>query len=47
VEALVKLGVWTTCAINFNWGAMKAYKDVGDYRHGFCFVVPFGNFTSG
>jgi hypothetical protein len=47
VEAPLKLEVWTACAINFNWGAMKSHIDEHDYHHGFCFVIPFGDFTGG
>jgi hypothetical protein len=41
VDRPLKVGVWTTCAINFNWGAMEPHKDKDDYRHGFCYVLPF------
>jgi hypothetical protein len=47
IDGPLKVGVWTTCAINFNWGAMKAHKDKDDYRHGFCFIIPFGRFQGG
>jgi len=48
LKAPLKLAdIWTTCAINFNWGAMNCHKDKHDYRHGLCFVVPFGDFTGG
>jgi hypothetical protein len=47
VDGPLKVGVWTTCAINFNWGAMEPHKDKDDYRHGFCYVVPFGKFEGG
>jgi hypothetical protein len=47
VEAPLKLGVWTTCTINFDFGPIKAHFDNNDYQAGYCFVVPFGNFTGG
>jgi hypothetical protein len=47
VEAPLKVDVWTTCAINFNFGSMKSHLDKDDYRAGFCWVIPFGNFTGG
>jgi hypothetical protein len=43
----LKLGVWTTCSINFNWGEIHPHKDQGDYKHGFCFAIPYGEFTGG
>jgi hypothetical protein len=47
IEAPLKVGVWTTCAINFNFGPMKSHLDKDDYKTGFCWVIPFGNFTGG
>jgi len=47
VEVPIRLGAWSTVAINFNWGIIAPHKDTHDYRNGLCWVVVFGNFTGG
>jgi hypothetical protein len=39
-------GVWSTCALNINFACAR-HHDSKDFRGGFCWVIPFGTFTSG
>lgn len=43
----IRLGAWSTCAINFNYGCIKSHKDKHDYRKGLCWVVTCGNYKGG
>lgn len=45
-EAPMRLGAWSTCAINFNY-ASKGHYDDDDYQNGLCWVVVFGDFEGG
>jgi len=47
VVAPLKIGAWTTCAINFRIDSMITHTDPADFREGFCFVIAFGDFTGG
>jgi hypothetical protein len=42
-------GAWATCALNgvMDPSGMGMHTDERDYRNGFCWVVPFGDFEGG
>jgi len=43
----IRLGAWSTCAINFNFGPLKKHFDKNDYRKGLCWDTTFGKYTGG
>jgi len=44
-EAPLKVGAWSTVAINS--AARLVHTDTKDYKDGYCWVVPFGDFEGG
>jgi hypothetical protein len=41
-------GPWSTVAINFSWGKMKAHKDKSDYINRLCWLVTIiGDYDGG
>jgi len=41
------IGAWSTVALNCNCGAKTVHRDTKDFRDGYCWVIPFGNFEGG
>jgi len=47
IEVPIRLGAWSTVAINFNYGRIGKHKDEHDYRNGLCWITTCGNYEGG
>jgi len=47
VPAPLKVGAWSTVTLNADVGQKDPHFDWKDYRDGYCWVVPFGDFRRG
>ena len=43
----LKIGVWATVAINFDYGEILTHRDANNLEDGYCWVLPFGIWEDG